>query len=262
MEKNGCTPTAAQAQIFVLPKHGTVALMLRHLAAKRDLAGCNVRSYLGAWRRAGALAAMLLATVGPVRAHPHVFIDGGIDFVVQDGSVLEALQITWRYDAFESLYVLASEGFSLNENGQLAETARQELVRLRKDLPEEIGGSAHLKVDGEAIDLDWPTELDAQLADGRLELTFTRRLETPVPLADRNVEVAFYESTYFYEFNLTQEPKIFGNGDECAADLIPFNPDLQLAALQATLAKLSREETPEAENVGALFADWILLTCD
>ena len=43
--------------------------------------------------------------------------------------------------------------------------------------------------------------------------------------------------------------------------MIPFNPDIELAALQTTLFELSREETPDIENVGALFADRIVMTC-
>ena len=204
----------------------------------------------------------LLVSAAPALAHPHVFIDGGIDFVFEDSGVLQALEVTWLYDEFETLYILSSYGLSLNRNGGLDEADRLELVRLRSDWPEDFDGSAHLKVDGQGVAMEWPTALDARLVEGRLELTFTRQLAAPLQVRGRDVEVAFYESTYFFDFTLTNAPKLAGNAGDCVTDVIPFNPDLQLAALQATLAKLSREETPETENVGALFADWIVLTCD
>ncbi|EBA02264.1 hypothetical protein RB2150_09724 [Rhodobacterales bacterium HTCC2150] len=42
---------------------------------------------------------------------------------------------------------------------------------------------------------------------------------------------------------------------------MPFNPDAQDLDLKAALAKISREETPENDQVGALFADRISVTC-
>lgn len=36
-------------------------------------------------------------------ACPHVFVDGGIDSAFGDEQVLEALDVRWRFDAFETL---------------------------------------------------------------------------------------------------------------------------------------------------------------
>lgn len=47
----------------------------------------------------------------------------------------------------------------------------------------------------------------------------------------------------------------------CDVEFIPFEPDAAAAALQAQLAALSREETPEQENVGRLFSDVVSLSC-
>ena len=73
--------------------------------------------------------------------------------------------------------------------------------------------------------------------------------------------MAFYESTYFFAFSVTQEPTLLGHAGRCTADVRPFRPDAEDAALQAMLARLSREETPDIENVGALFADRIVVRC-
>jgi len=47
----------------------------------------------------------------------------------------------------------------------------------------------------------------------------------------------------------------------CEAEVAPFEPDAAAAALQAQLAALFREETPEQDNVGRLFSDEVSLTC-
>ena len=208
-----------------------------------------------------ALATALLTAVTPASAHPHVFVDGGVDFVLRDGNILEALEVTWLYDEFETLYILSSYGLSLNDAGGLDEADRQELVRLRSDWPDDFDGSAHLSADGVGVALEWPTDLDARLIEGRLEVTFTRYLETPMPLGQRLVEVAFYESTYFFAFSATKNPILLGDAGHCTAGVLPFDPDPQDTALQAMLSRLSREETPGIENVGALFADRIVVRC-
>lgn len=211
--------------------------------------------------RFGLMAAAFALTVAPVGSHPHIFVDGGIDFVLSDGPTLEALQVTWLYDEFETLVILSSQGMSLNDEGGLYEADLRQLIRLSSDWPDEIGGSAHLSTDGVAVALDGPTKLDARLTEGRLEVTFTRRLETPLPLGERTIEVAFYESTFFASYAISKPPTVFGDPGRCILDVHPFDPDPRDGQLLTVLSRLSREETPEIVNVGALFADRIIMQC-
>lgn len=193
-------------------------------------------------------------------AHPHVFVDGGIDLRMSEPNVLEALEVTWRYDAFETLYILSSHGLTLNEAGGLDEPVRQKLVQIRSKFPADFDGSAHLSVAGEAIALDWPTNFDAKVVDQRLEVTFVRRLAKTFDVSQSSFELAFYESTYFFAFTVTDAPVIIGTST-CSANVIPFEADPEDAGLIEALAKLGREETPEIANVGATFADRILVEC-
>ena len=203
-----------------------------------------------------------LALVSPAFAHPHVFIGGGVDFVLRDGSALEALEVTWVYDAFETLYILSNHDLSLNDAGGLDEEDRLELIRQLSDWPEDFDGSAHLSVGGTLQNLEWPENLDAHLIDGQLTMTFTRKLTKPLDLAQQDAEVGFYESTYFFAFSVSQEPKLLGNAGACTANVIQFDPTEKTATLKKLLARLSREETPEDENVGAYFADRITVACE
>lgn len=208
-----------------------------------------------------AVAFVLPILVLPAKAHPHVFVDGGVDFVFDEKGVLEALRVTWLYDEFETLYILSSHNMSLNAAGGLDEEDRQRLIRLRSDWPDDFDGSAHLSIDGARIALNWPTGLDAGLIDGRLQITFTRQLEKPASLGRSLAEVAFYESTYFFKFSVTNTPQLLGEFEGCKAKVTHFKPDAQDTALQTALKKLSREETPDIDQVGALFADRISIQC-
>lgn len=207
-----------------------------------------------------AMFSAVFACAAPLQAHPHVFVDGGVDFILSENNTFEALQVTCVYDAFETLCILSSYEMSLNENGDLDEETRQKLVRLRSSWPSDFDGSTHLFAEGERVDLQWPSDLDALLIDGKLQLTFRRVLETPLDLSRASTRVAFYESTYFYAFSITKEPQFLGTTETCSASVTPFNPDSQDRDLKASLAKLSREETPENDQVGALFADRISIT--
>lgn len=214
-----------------------------------------------AFRRIFALVTALQVFVWPIQAHPHVFVDGGVDFVFNDKGLLEALYITWLYDEFETLYILSSYDMSLNAAGGLDEKDRQRLIRLRRDWPSDFDGSAHLSIGGADVELKLPAGLDVQFVDGRLQITFTRQLETVIDLSRSSGEVAFYESTYFYAFAVTNTPQLLGHAMSCETEVIPFDPDAQDVALQAALTKLSREETPDIDQVGARFADRISIRC-
>ncbi|MEM7733899.1 MAG: DUF1007 family protein, partial [Pseudomonadota bacterium] len=118
----------------------------------------------------------------------------------------------------------------------------------------------HLSHNGAPVGLNWPSDPQVQVVDGRIQAIFDRDLQTPLDLAGQEAELAFYESTYFFAFKITNTPQLIGE-TPCVADVIPFKADAGDASLLAKLASLSREEVPENENVGVLFADRIALSC-
>lgn len=201
-----------------------------------------------------------IAFAAPVNAHPHIFVDGGIDFVMSGQETLEALSVTWLYDEFETLYDLASRGIEPQADGSLSDTDREAIRAAYSDWPDDFDGSAHLSIDGEVTEMAWPIDLAVDLVDGRLQLTFLRLLEEPTVLADKTVEVAFYESTYFFAFKISNNPTFVGSG-ACTAVVVPYTPGEQSEEVKQDLARLSREETPNIANVGQVFADRIVVNC-
>lgn len=218
------------------------------------------KRYVASACRVPVLCGLIALSGGPAVGHPHVFVDGGVDFVFDDNSLV-ALHVTWLYDEFETLYILSSYNLSLNAAGGLDEVDRRALVRSRSDWPSDFDGSAHMSIEGEQVSLQRPENLDAQMVGGRLQITFTRHLHDAVGLTGLTAEVSFFESTYFYAFAITEQPKIVGSGSRCSEQVLKYDPTSQDRKLQATLSRLSREETPAMADVGALFADRIILTC-
>ncbi len=211
---------------------------------------------------AGLLAgASLFLAPQPALAHPHVFIDGQVNFVFNDGPHLKALEVHWSYDEFETLYILALLGISLTKDGSVAEADRLKLLEDRSNWPSDFDGSAHLSFNEQAVALNWPSDLDVEVTDGRIKISFIRTLQTPLDLAGQTAEVALYESTYFFAFKLAETSQFIGQASGCSAAVAHFDPSPDDKALQSVLAALSREETPQDSNVGALFADRIMVEC-
>ncbi|MEM6488833.1 MAG: DUF1007 family protein [Pseudomonadota bacterium] len=211
---------------------------------------------------AAAISVAMCATAAPAAAHPHVFVDAGIDFVFGDGRVLQALEVTWRLDPFVSLYMITALGLVPDAEGRLDDQARGLLARDFDAWPEGFEGFARLSIDGKATALDAPAGLAVDLVDGRLQVSFTRRLEAPVALQGRSAEVMAYEATYYYAVTMPDLPALAGPAEGCTARAQPFEPGAELASLQTTLFQLAREETPDIPNVGALFADRAIVSCD
>ena len=69
-----------------------------------------------------ALAACLSA--GSAAAHPHVFIDGGANPVFDAEGRITALQVTWIYDPFTSLYMAEELGLPSDPDTPLSAEER------------------------------------------------------------------------------------------------------------------------------------------
>lgn len=201
------------------------------------------------------MRALLFFLATQATAHPHVFVDGGVDFVIEQDR-LSALKVTWLYDEFETLYILSSLEVALT-GGTLSPSDTAKVTATLGAFAPDFDGSAHLTIDGAPVALDWPRDVSISIIDGRLRQQFLRDLPTPTDVNGRAVQVGFYESTYFYAFRITQSPTAPG----CAAQVIPFVLNPQDKEMQAALAQLGREETPDF-SMGSRFADRIVVTCD
>ncbi len=151
--------------------------MTRHAVARR-------------WFTAGLL---WLASTGLATSHPDIAVTARVLFDVEDGrlvSVAEALAI----DEASSRRLIAR--FDANGDN-IFDPAEREAMRqaLTGDL-DGIGFFAELSVDGEPVALDLPDAFDATIADGIVTVVFGFRLEEPVALAGRNLELVLRDRDY------------------------------------------------------------------
>ncbi len=196
---------------------------------------------------------------GTGHAHPHIFVDAGADFLF-DGDSLRALRVSWTYDEFTTLYMFDTLDLDPDGDGALTEADHAAIVAGETEWPPDYEGDVYLDVAGEKRALTRPQNGSAGMRDGRITVTFELPLAIPADLSGTRARLRLYDPVYYYAYSVTGSPAV--SASACAATVIPFEPDAAAAELQVALAAISREETPAQPDVGALFADAIVLTCE
>ncbi len=209
-----------------------------------------------------ACAAALIAGLnGPAQAHPHIFVDAGADFLFDASGRLEALRITWTYDAFTTLFMFDTLDLDRDGDGRLDDADRAAIVLGETDWPPDYDGDVHLDVADIAHDLARPQNGAAELVEDRIVVRFDLPLTAPLEATGLQATLRLYDPGYYYAYSVSGVPSFPAGSPGCQATVIPFEPDASAAKAQAELAALSREETPTEPNVGSLFSDEIRLVC-
>jgi ABC-type uncharacterized transport system substrate-binding protein len=158
-------------------------------------------------RSAAAAALLALASGAPdaARAHPHVFIDSGVDFLFDPEGRLAQVRVTWLYDHLSTLLLLEDLGIAPDADGAIAEADKAAIARDQSQWVEGYEGDATLRHAGARIGLSRPIEPQADYRDGQVEIRFLRALETPIHPDDTTV-VKLYDPTYFVAYYASFEP--------------------------------------------------------
>lgn len=200
-----------------------------------------------------------LASAGPAMAHPHVFVDARAGFEIREDGQLVSLRITWTYDAFTSLTLFDILDLDKDGDGELDDADRAAIVAGETEWQDGYKGDTYLEKSGVDVPLGRPINGEAWMAEDRITVTFDLPLAAPIEAAD-DLVLKLYDPNYYYAYTIVGLEKV--TEARCSAAVVPFVPDEAAAELQSQLAMLSREEMPEQENVGRLFADQVRLSCD
>ncbi len=143
-----------------------------------------------------ALAVLLVAAgiSGPLRAHPHVFIDGVTDVVFENGKIIGIRQ-HWTFDNVFSLLLI--EDFDANKNRKFD---KPEIEALRKGAfaaVREFGYFTHIRLDGKKIAVDRVSEFTASVTKGRISYSFFVPFAKPVDPKTTKVDLGTYDDTFY-----------------------------------------------------------------
>lgn len=198
----------------------------------------------------------------PGLAHPHVFIDTGLEFIVDEKGHLTHVRVTWAYDEFYSLLVLEDMKLDQDADGVLTDAEQKMLSGFDAQWVDGYNGDLVITANGEAVPLSGPLEPEATTEDGRVVTTHLRAVESGALPANAFVAKAFDE-TFYTAYEVTRPVTVSGPAT-CAIERIDPDIDGQLAQMQAFLLTLDADYDLEENDiplVGENFATEIRVSC-
>lgn len=198
----------------------------------------------------------------PAVAHPHVFIDTGLEFIVDDVGNLTHVRVTWVYDELYSLFQLEDMQLDQDGDGTLTQAEEGFLAGFDAQWMEGYNGDLVVRAAGEPVLLSGPAEATATTEDGRIVTTHLRAVEGG-PVAALALSAKPFDETYYTAYEVTRPVTITGPA-VCAVERIDPDIDGQLAQMQAFLRTLDADYDLEENDiplVGENFATEIRVSC-
>ena len=197
----------------------------------------------------------------PALAHPHVFIDAGLEVVFDTDNRAIGVRVTWTYDDLISLTLLSERGMDEDFDGVLTP---EELTTLNGfDMGWEPGfvGDTYALLGDLALPLSGPSDWTVSYADARLTSSHYRSFEFPIDLSGQALVIQSYDPGYYTAYAVV-DAKV--TGADCLVEM--FEPDREAAdqILQDSLAEYSGTEGAEGEfpAVGSAYAEEARVTCN
>lgn len=212
--------------------------------------------------RAIFLASLMPVTAAPLLAHPHIFVEAGVEVIFDSDGRPDALRISWEYDPFFSMLLVSDMGLDADFTGEISENERDALDGFDMNWIEGYHGDVHVRQGARDIALSEPVEWTSDYRDGQLRSTHLRKLLDPPDPRDEWV-IAVYDPTYFTAYTVIDPPRITGR-DDCEARIFEPDWDAADARLEAALEELLGAGADIEANfpaVGELFSDEVRLTC-
>ncbi len=210
------------------------------------------------------LAAPLVAlTTLPAAAHPHVFIDAGLEIRFNDQGQLTHVKVTWAYDAFYSLLLTQNRGLDADGDGFLTPDEEQVMTGFDAQWIEGYNGDLVMTLDGQPLRLSGPLEPTATMIDGQLVSTHLREVAgTPVVAGDK-LSVKVFDETFYTAYDLTRPVDIVGAAG-CEMLRIEPNVNDELLRKRDIVAGFSSDADISDQQellIGEAFATELLVTC-
>ncbi|WP_299667355.1 DUF1007 family protein [uncultured Ruegeria sp.] len=205
-----------------------------------------------------------LSCLLPVSAqsHPHVFIDTGLEFIVDDAGNLTHVRVTWAYDEFYSLLVLEDMRLDQDGDGVLAESEEQFLSGFDAQWVEGYNGDLVIRTGDTVIPLSGPLEPHATTEDARIVTTHLRAVEGGSVPANA-LSIKAFDESFYTAYEVTRPVTVSGSVD-CQIERSDPDIDAELAQMQAFLRTLDADydlEENDIPMVGEKFATEIRLSC-
>ena len=209
-----------------------------------------------------ALFLCLLLVAAPLGAHPHIFVNTGLSFVVDAQNRLTHVQVTWEYDELYSLLVTEDMEIDSDYDGILTPSDTATLTGFDMNWVEGFNGDLVGELGGEPLEFSGPTAATASFNDGKITTTHVRKV-IGSPQITGPVVFRPYDGTYYTAYEVGLPVGVQGASD-CKVTL--DEPDIEgaLSMTKAELSALPQDFDMEAaglSDIGARFATEVRVTC-
>jgi ABC-type uncharacterized transport system substrate-binding protein len=213
-------------------------------------------------RRVACAAALLAWAAGPAAAHPHIFIDTGLEVIFDDQGRAAAVRVAWVYDDFYSLTMIQDLQLDADYDGTLTSEEEGKLSGFDMNWDADYEGDLYVLVGETPVNMGRPHDWTATYQDGRIISTHVRALEAPVELGAEPLVIQVYDPGFYTAYTILGTP-VLTHGDDCKVEV--FEPDLTEAdkQLQAMLQEYTADQSLEQDfpAVGAAYAEEARVTC-
>jgi ABC-type uncharacterized transport system substrate-binding protein len=208
------------------------------------------------------LAALLPAA--PAAAHPHIFIDTGLEVIFDGQGRAAAVRVAWVYDDFYSLMMLSDRGLDTDGDGKLTDDETAKLNGFDMQWDADYQGDLYvLDGRGAPVAMGRPRDWTVTVQDGRIISTHVRAFDAPLAVGAEPLVLQVYDPGYYTAYTILGTPVLSGSAEGCSVGV--FAPDMTAAQeeLQAVLQEYTADMDVEVEfpAVGANFAEEARVTC-
>lgn len=196
-------------------------------------------------------------------AHPHIFIDSGVEVIFDVQGQVTALRISWAYDDFYSLLAIEDRGLDPDGDSRLTPEEQASLNGFDMNWDADYNGDLYVLNIGAPVAMGRPEDVTARYEGGIITSTHLRKLAMPVRPGPDGLVIQTYDSGYYTAYTIASEAVLTNAPAGCAAQV--YTPDLSEAdeKLQAVLQEYQAGQSLEADfpAVGANYADEVRITC-
>lgn len=209
------------------------------------------------------LTILLCAAPLPALTHPHIFVDTGLEIVLDETGALSHLKIIWAYDEYYSLLITEDLEIDQDFDGVLTEEDSARLTGFDMNWIPGFNGDLVALLDDAPLDLSGPQQPTATFQDGRITTTHVRQVVGTPNLAGHILSLRAYDETYYTAYDVTL-PVTITPASTCTLDKIAPDIDGELEQMRQMLLTINADadlEENEIPLIGARFATEVRVSC-
>ncbi len=160
------------------------------------------------------LWAVALIAAPPTSAHPHIWIEAEVTFIVDDGK-LTAIRHRWTFDDFFSAYLLTE--FNGKRHDALAPGTQARLKAEAFANLRDFDYFSYMRRGLDHVHLQDASDFTATVSKGSLSYDFTLPLRDPMPVGDQPIVLGVYEPSYYIDVILEENDPVRFSGATAGA---------------------------------------------